>query len=86
MLWLVKGGYSENNVRVVCFGQYFRCVFCWGCAWVFGGVVRVVWGYKSPFVDVIRGGKRVGVDECVRDMLSVQGMCEVGLPFGAELR
>lgn len=70
----------------MCFGQYFRCVYCRGCAWVFGGVVRVVWGYKSPFVDVIRGGKRVGVDECVRDMLSVQGMCEVGLPFGAELR
>ena len=70
----------------MCFGQYFRCVCCRGCAWVFGGVVRVVWGYKSPFVDVIRGGKRVGVDECVRDMLSVQGMCEVGLPFGAELR
>ena len=70
----------------MCFGQYFRCVYCRGCAWVFGGVVRVVWGYKSPFVDVIRGGKRVGVDECVRDVLSVQSMCEVGLPFGAELR
>lgn len=69
----------------MCFGQYFRCVLCRGCAWVFGCVVRVVWGYESSFVDVIWGGKRVGVNERVRDVLSVKSMCEVGLPFDAEL-
>ena len=68
------------------FWTVFSLCILLGCAWVFGGVVRVVWGYESSFVDVIWGGEGVGVDECVRDMLSVKNTCEVGLPFGAELR
>ena len=69
----------------MCFRQYFRCVFRRECGGgILCGVVRVVWSYKSSFVDVIWGGEGVSVDERVRDVLGVECMFEVGLPFAAE--
>ena len=69
----------------MCFRQYFRCVFRRERGGgILCGVVGIVWGYEASFVDVVRGGEGVGVDEGVRDVLGVECMFEVGLPFGAE--
>ena len=69
----------------MCFGKYFCCVFRRERdGGILCGVVGIVWGYKSLFVDVVWGGEGVSVDECVWDILGAECMFEVGLPFSVE--